>query len=109
MHSNPYLSHVASHRAAHLDRKQTSQLIRQSEQDATLVWLVAAVNRVWHWTQGHPYFTQILCQIVWQNAYANEPHERPYVYVEDVEEAVRQLLKEQAALFEPVWADLSPD
>ena len=108
MLSNPYLINVPSHNAAHLDRNQMSQLVRQSQQEANLGWLVAAVNRVWHWTQGHPYFTQILCQIVWQKAHASQPNEMPYVYARDVEEAVTELLTEQADLFEPVWADLSP-
>ena len=108
MPSNPYLINLPSHHAAHLDRQQTRQLICQSEQDASLVWLVAAVNRVWHWTQGHPYFTQLLCQIVWENAYANsQASDTPYVYAQDVEDAVQQLLTEQADLFEPVWTDLS--
>ncbi len=109
MPSNPYLSHVGSHHAAHLDRNQTRQLIHQGEQEASLVWLVAAVNRVWYWTQGHPYFTLILCQTIWQRLYENKPDEIPYVYARNVEEAVAYLLAEsQTHFFEPGWTDLSP-
>ncbi|MGB0384173.1 MAG: AAA family ATPase, partial [Ardenticatenaceae bacterium] len=78
-------------------RKEAANIVRQAQQNESLSWLVAAVNQVWRWTEGHPYFTQVLCRVVWQNAYQNKPKEVPYVLPEHVDAAVGQLLGEDPA------------
>jgi hypothetical protein len=45
------------------------QLVRLSEANQTLRWPDEAVERVYQLTNGHPFLTQQLCYLVWEQAY----------------------------------------
>lgn len=95
-------------RVSFLSEKDTEDLIRQSEKDNSLEWKVDAVRRVFDLTHGHPYFTQLLCSVVWENAYETEPRGIPLISAEDVEGAIAQALKFGGHAFNWLWDGLPP-
>ena len=52
-----------------LERESTEALIRQGEGDGTLQFSTDAIERIIKLTNGHPYFTQLLCQRLWDNSH----------------------------------------
>ncbi|MBV7331699.1 tetratricopeptide repeat protein [Chloroflexi bacterium TSY] len=64
------------------------------------------MNRVWQWTQGHPYFTQLLCSEIWEAAYDDKPTKAPTVMGDDVEDAVADALEQGANAFQWIWNGL---
>jgi tetratricopeptide (TPR) repeat protein len=121
-----------------MKRDDTAAIIRQSEAEdnASLRWSAGAVERVWHWTQGHPYFTQLLCSEVWETAMEHDdfsedtpplplpegegnippsPAERgpggevpPIVQPEQVDAAVDGAIEQGANALQWVWNGLPP-
>ena len=58
-------------------------------------------------THCHPYLTQLLCQRIWERAYANKPEIAPQIYDTDVEAAVEDTLKTGEAALDWLWEGLS--
>lgn len=69
-------------------------LVRQAEANGTLRFSDLAVSRVLDLTSGHPCWTQLLCQRIWERAYAGNPVEAPLIDALAVEEAVPDALAE---------------
>src|SRR5262249_47567915 len=63
-----------------------------------------AVDRILALTAGHPYFTQLQCQILWDRAHA-QPTQAP-VSVADVDAAIPALLEAGENVFEWIWDGL---
>ncbi len=82
------LKSVRNYRVSVLSHDQTEELIRMSERNETLNWGGDAVNKVWDWTQGNPYFTQLVCRTVWDGAYNQNPAQVPKVEASDVDIAI---------------------
>ena len=96
--------------AAHvslLDRETTESVVRQSERNGSLEWSNKAVEKVWEWTQGHPFLTQLLCSVVWNNAHDSDLLRAP-IEAKDVEAAVGQALESGAMSFAWIWKGLPP-
>lgn len=91
-----------------MSREDSLAIIRQSEKTDSLTWHDKAAERVWHWTQGHPYLTQLLCSEVWETAYDDEPETPPEASIETVDEAVPDALERGAHAFLWIWDGLPP-
>jgi tetratricopeptide (TPR) repeat protein len=66
--STVYLSLFKGVKSLHvslLNHKETESLIRLSEQNNSLMWANDSIEKVVHLTGGHPYLTQQLCQVIW--------------------------------------------
>lgn len=98
---------VRSARVSRLDRGEAEAMIRQSETDQTLIWLPTAEDAIWELCQGHAYLTQLICSVVYENAYENEPPTRE-VDRGDVERAIESALQQGANAFHWIWAGLPP-
>ena len=48
-----------------LDERSARDLILTAEKQGTLSFSQAAVDRIVKLTSGHPYFTQLICQLIW--------------------------------------------
>ena len=94
-------------RVSLLAKKDAIRLIRLSEQEGSLRWTDAAVERVWALTHGHPYLTQALCAAVWDQAH-DEHDEPPPVTPEQVDAAVPQTMERSRHMFEWIWSGLGP-
>jgi tetratricopeptide (TPR) repeat protein len=99
---------VQSTRVSFLSKPDAIDVIRQSEREGTLQWDESAVQHVIDLTHGHPYFTQLLCSVVWENAYESAPDTTPTISVQDVEKAVLPALKFGANAFNWLWDGLPP-
>jgi hypothetical protein len=62
----PTFKGIHSLRLSLMTKEDSEIIIRQSEKNGSLTWSNEAVKRVWKWTQGHPYFTQLLCSEIWE-------------------------------------------
>jgi tetratricopeptide (TPR) repeat protein len=97
-----------------MDISESLTIVRQSEQNHSLYWSDAGINRTFYWTQGHPYLTQLLCSEVWEMLYDEAPHpdemmpEPPTAMAEDVDLAVEATLELGANAFQWIWNGLTP-
>ncbi|MCR4406299.1 MAG: tetratricopeptide repeat protein [Anaerolineae bacterium] len=97
-----------------LDRESAEELVRQAETNGTLRFTAQAVKRILDLTSCHPYLTQLLCQRIWERAYASRggissrPTAPPRIDMPDVEAAVPDALEagDQALVW--LWDGLSP-
>jgi len=96
-----------------LEHGDMADLVRLSERNGTLHWPDDAVERVWHWTQGHPFLTQQLCSHVWEGAYDEaSSHEEegspPAASPAAVDAAVPEVLGASRNTMEWLWDGLPP-
>ena len=84
-------------------------IIRQSEQHGSLMWRDEAAERVWHWTRGHPYLTQLLCGEIWEAVRAaHSGSAPPAATAGDVNAAIEKTLEQGANAFQWMWNGLPP-
>ncbi|MCB9134695.1 MAG: ATP-binding protein [Anaerolineales bacterium] len=97
-------------RVSLLDREDAFQLARLSEKNETLRWLPEALEKVWELTHGHPFLTQQLCSLVWENLCREDEDlsSPPTVLPEDVERATNKTLTASHAAMEWIWDGLPP-
>ena len=53
------------------NKKSANALVRQAETNGTLQLTNPAVKRILSLTGRHPFLTQLLCQRIWEQAYAS--------------------------------------
>jgi len=99
---------IQSTRVSFMSEKDTEEVIRQSEKDKSLMWKPDAVARIFDLTHGHPYFTQLLCSVVWENNHEEENNDNCVATGEEVDKAVEQALKMGANAFNWLWDGLPP-
>ncbi len=99
---------IQSTRVSFLTPKDAESVIRQSERNGSLKWDDSAVGRVLELSHAHPYFTQLLCSVIWENANEEAPGAAPVVVARDVDNAIPQALKFGANAFNWLWDGLPP-
>lgn len=99
---------IQSTRVSFLTPKDAEDVIRQSERNGSLKWDDSAVRRILELSHAHPYFTQLLCSVIWENANEEAPGAAPVVLARDVENAIPQALKFGANAFNWLWDGLPP-
>jgi tetratricopeptide (TPR) repeat protein len=97
-----------------LDRESAEALVRQAEGNNTLRFSDQAVTRILSLTSCHPYLTQLLCQRIWERAYAGKGgiKSRPTaplpILVPEVEAAIPDSLEKGDQALVWLWQGLSP-
>jgi len=99
---------VRSTRVSLLEDASAEAVVRQSEHDSSLIWKNSAIEKVWDWAQGHPYFTQLLCNVVWENVYDNHITNAPTVEAVDIDNSIDKTLQQGANAFHWIWDGLPP-
>ncbi|PIE33755.1 hypothetical protein CSA56_10545 [candidate division KSB3 bacterium] len=97
---------LRSRRISYMDRNDSIRVIRQSEETESLEWEDEAVEWVWYWTQGHPFFTQLLCGEIWELCHDRVEGPPPAVRGDDVEEAIETALERGGNHFQWIWSGL---
>ena len=97
---------LRSRRISFMNRDDSIGVIRQSEKQGSLGWEDEAVEWVWYWTQGHPFFIQLLCSEIWEICHDRVESEPPAVRADDVEEAVEIALERGGNHFQWIWSGL---
>lgn len=100
---------IRASRVSLLDRKNTEAVVRQSEAKGSLLWADDAVERVWQITQGHTYFTQLLCSVVWEAGQEISVNGKAAtVSAKEVDSSVPDAMKHGANAFTWIWDGLPP-
>jgi tetratricopeptide (TPR) repeat protein len=95
-------------RVSVLDEASAHELILTAQRQRSLEFDQQAVGHILALTSGHPYFTQLLCQILWDSAYAHDLQGIPTIDVASVEAAVPKVLEAGENVFEWIWDGLPP-
>lgn len=91
-----------------LDRPSAEALVRQAEINKTLKFAPESVERILQITNCHPYFTQLVCQRIWEHIYIDKPTEIPLITVDDVISSIPETLEVSHHAFTWLWDGLSP-
>jgi tetratricopeptide (TPR) repeat protein len=93
-----------------LNKADTIQLVRLSEANNTLKWPDEAVECVWRYTQGHPFFTQQICYQVWAQTHQSKNFSEtlPTTTPADVENVVFDVLDASRYRMAWLWEGLPP-
>jgi Tfp pilus assembly protein PilF len=93
-------------RVSILDEKNAIELITTAHRQGSLLISDAAVERILMLTAGHPYFTQLFCQILWDHAYATRPEDVPGIDENTVDAVMPRVLEAGENVFEWIWDGL---
>ena len=99
---------VRATRISRINKASTEALIRQSEKEDSLRWSNRAIEHLWEICQGHTYFTQLLCSVVFENAHADNPTETPEVDESNIDKAINEALQQGSNSFNWIWNGLPP-
>jgi hypothetical protein len=92
-----------------LSHSETEDLIKLSDQNRSLVWSQDAMDTIWEYTHGHPYFTQAVCAHIWGDLHKKVRGDKLVtVNRESVEKAIPETLETSKYMLEWLWAGLSP-
>ncbi|MCS6915750.1 MAG: ATP-binding protein [Myxococcota bacterium] len=96
------------HRIGLLDEGSARALVQSARQEGVLVFKDEAIERVLGLTAGHPYFIQLLGQLLCEEAYAGQAHIIQKVEVAAVEHAARRALEVAEGACSWIWAAFGP-
>lgn len=99
---------IQSTRVSFLTPTDARNVVLQSEMNNSLNWQDSAILRVLDLAHGHPYFTQLLCSVIWENAHESNPSSTPIISVTEVDASVGQAIKYGANAFNWLWDGLPP-
>ncbi len=91
-----------------LDRQSAETLIRQAEKNKTLTFTQQAIDRILQLTNNHAYFTQLICQRIWQHFNESGFSSIPNVSEDDVTAIIPDALGTSDNVLQWVWDGLSP-
>jgi len=103
-----------SYHVSLLNRQETEKLIRLSESNNSLHWSRAAIEKIWELTHGHPYLTQLLCSIIFDQLWAESRFSIPIVPRKVVEkqvatqESLKNIFEKAISALEWLWEGLLP-
>jgi len=109
--STVYLSLFKGVKSLHvslLNHKETEMLIRLSEQNNSLKWSDNSIEKVFQLTGGHPYLTQQLCQVVWDDKNEKRRIIDKSVASQDIEPLISKALTCATNSLEWLWDGIGP-
>ncbi len=113
--SSVYLSLFKGVKSSHvslMSEKDTDDLVRLSEKNDSLIWTDDVAAEVYQLTGGHPFLTQQLCQVIWNNIYEDITiYEKEYartVLSDDVKNSVQEAIRTATNSLEWLWSGLQP-
>ncbi len=99
---------IHSRKVSLMSNDDSKFIIRASERLGSLRWSDEAVERVWSWTQGQPYFTQLMCSEIWEAMLQEDPLDALVVGVDGVDNVIRRVLERGGNALQWIWNSLSP-
>ena len=82
------------------------RLVKLPDHESRLDWDNSAIKKIWNWTNGHPYFTQQICSVIWDTFFDEDSLHRYNVKEEDVDGIINQVLERGTNAFEWIWKGL---
>jgi hypothetical protein len=97
-----YLINTRTVKVSYLSEADSRDLITKPEpqRDFPEIYDPAAIDRIWHWTAGHPYWTQNLCFEVVQLL---NREQRRRATVDDVDRALDRATESGSAILREFW------
>jgi len=97
-------------RVSVLTRAEAVRLVQNGERLGVLRFEEKAIDRILELTNGHPYFTQIVCHTAFQRAWGDtlDDEQIPVVTAELVDEIVPDVLVVSSSAFEWIWEGIPP-
>ena len=96
-------------RVSVLDETSARELILTAQKQGTLSFSPTAVDRIVKLTAGHPYFTQLVCQLIWDELQPRAANGTiPQVEVRDVDAVVAKAPEAGENICEWIWDGLPP-
>lgn len=97
-----YLINTRTVKVSYLSEADSRDLIIKPEPDRAFpdIYDPAAVDRIWHWTAGHPCWTQSLCYAVVQLL---NHEQRRRATVEDVDRALDRSIQSSSNILQEFW------
>jgi len=92
---------------SYLDKTETKKLIQLSENNKTLKWSSESIDKIWTLTAGQPYFTQRLCDKVWNHLYQEQSAQIPIVTLQIIAIVIPKILEEDSILEGSFWRPLT--
>jgi len=102
---------VDNYRISLFSQEDTEQLISLSVKNDSLYWSKKTIQQVWQLTNGHHYLTQLLCSLIWEHHWSQNPKFVPTVTADDIGNSARQVLNYQQAgqnALKWLWSGLPP-
>jgi len=95
---------------SYLDETETKKLIQlsESENNETLKWSTKTIEKILTLTAGQPFFTQQLCDKVWNYLYQEQPAQIPIVTLQTIDRVIPKILEETHSILEgSLWRELT--
>ncbi|KPA18500.1 protein containing Translation initiation factor IF-2 [Candidatus Magnetomorum sp. HK-1] len=109
--SSVYLSLFKGVKSLHvslLSSQETASLVCLSEQNDSLKWDSQSIEQIIQLTGGHPYLTQQLCQVIWDEKHEKRRLAKQPVEPQEIEPAVSKALTCATNSLEWLWDGLGP-
>ncbi len=90
-----------------LSKADTHALILQGERNGTLKFSEEALEAIYALTSGHPYFTQVICERLWQAAHSTPINEATLITPETVNQVIPSALEASSAGTPWLWEGLT--
>jgi tetratricopeptide (TPR) repeat protein len=91
-----------------LKPEEARALVLLAEREGVLRYQEGAVERILSLTRGHPYFTQLTCQTLFERVLDPSPDDTPNVTADDVEQVIPSVLEAGGNAFQWIWDGLPP-
>ena len=91
-----------------LDDESAHHLVRLAEREGSLRYTDCGIDRLLQLTGCHPFFIQLMCQLLFDQAYAASPVDTPTIDISEVEAVVPKVLEAGENIFEWIWDGLPP-
>lgn len=95
-------------RVSVLAAEDARRLVLTAEREGSLRFEPAAVERILGLTSGHPLFTQLICQILWDRAHSESLEAAPPVSLSGVDGVIERTLEAGEQFFQWIWDGLPP-
>jgi tetratricopeptide (TPR) repeat protein len=89
-----------------LNPADARNLILSAARDGSLRFADSAADRILEITSGHPFFTQLLCALLWDRARKGRPAAPPLVEASEVDAIIPDVLEAGESFFEWIWDGL---
>ncbi len=95
-------------RVSVLDEQSSIDLIKSAQRNKSLCFEEGAVSRILSIISRHPFFTQLVCQHLWDRAHSTNPDSPPTIRSCEVDAIVPRILEAGENVFEWIWDGLPP-
>ena len=99
---------ILFHHISLFSHEETAALVHLSKQNTSLKWSDDMPAQIHNLTGGHPFLSQMLCQVIWDRLYDNDPEDVPIVSSQDLTAGISESLELAGNSLKELWDSLRP-